>query len=580
MPLDDYKVGTVCWAKLKGYPWWPSIIMDESSLSDPVLSSKPKGGRAYPVLFFGSIDYAWMTTDTLDPFKENFNRYSIKPKNRKEPKFGLALKQANDPEEIKNVLEQAKLQVEREREYIISRKILAEDSDEETNSSEDNDSGYSKSKHTSNKSKSVKATPSKRRETSNLASSNGSAKRSRVDTSSSKDTKQSNRGESTGESGKRTDSSKRRKSTIESNENEEISAASEKKKSIPGEKTSRNSEDLQQKLGKAFKGLMALRHKIQRMLLKDDIPKDLTEVDDLFRKVEKAPMTVDLLLTTKIGKLMKRISILEGLPDEKDDEFKLKSRAHEMTVKWRKLVSPGRDPSEESSTSINNSAVPKTSPAIGADTENNKEQKKEQSTLEEHKSPVPVNTDVTAESSEPKPETAPVQHEDSTDQLNTDSKDVIMKDDTIDQPPVPNTTDIIDQPPASNTADITDQQPVSNNTNIIDQPPVPNTTDITDQQPVSNANEITDQQTISNSNDISESKSIEQPKVVEAEPGTDKDIKESKVADQVVGKVEDSADTKTQAEPEKSVENLSSVSETVVKPENQIDPTKMEVDNP
>ncbi|KAJ2290869.1 hypothetical protein IWW55_006040 [Coemansia sp. RSA 2706] len=34
MVLSSYEPGTICWAKLKGYPWWPSRV---SASSEPVV---------------------------------------------------------------------------------------------------------------------------------------------------------------------------------------------------------------------------------------------------------------------------------------------------------------------------------------------------------------------------------------------------------------------------------------------------------------------------------------------------------------------------------------------------------------
>ncbi|OMJ10621.1 hypothetical protein AYI70_g10212 [Smittium culicis] len=50
-----------------------------------------------------------------------------------------------------------------------------------------------------------------------------------------------------------------------------------------------------------------------------------------------------------MGKLMRRVSILENIPDEDEQKYKIKSRAFDMTSKWRQLV-PHRRPSEDPAT--------------------------------------------------------------------------------------------------------------------------------------------------------------------------------------------------------------------------------------
>lgn len=46
---DDFKVGTIVWAKLKGHPWWPAKIMNEEDIEG--LEDHGKG--RYPIQFYG-----------------------------------------------------------------------------------------------------------------------------------------------------------------------------------------------------------------------------------------------------------------------------------------------------------------------------------------------------------------------------------------------------------------------------------------------------------------------------------------------------------------------------------------------
>ncbi|KAJ1983962.1 hypothetical protein H4R33_004561 [Dimargaris cristalligena] len=97
MPLSDYSPGTVCWAKLKGYPWWPARVEDQKALTTDVLRAKPKMPGVHPVFYFGSLDYGWVTDDCLDDFQTNYEKYTVKQKNRRDQQFRQALAQANDP---------------------------------------------------------------------------------------------------------------------------------------------------------------------------------------------------------------------------------------------------------------------------------------------------------------------------------------------------------------------------------------------------------------------------------------------------------------------------------------------------
>ncbi|OMJ07927.1 PWWP domain-containing protein2 [Smittium culicis] len=306
MVLEDHSIGTVCWAKLKGFPWWPAVIMEESILSVEVMKSKPRFGLSYPVMFLGSIDFAWLTSENLEPYKENLERHSIKTKNRKEPKFGLALKQAEDPQEISKLVDLIARETEEEREFLKNGGHVSRSSSDD-NSDSENDSDAPKPR----KSPKPKSTPAKRRDS---ASANTPNKKSKP-TPSRSNKKPSSKSDI--DSSRKTPSAE---NNTAPNSSENIPNATEKD-------SSPTNDENKQKSGKVYDTLMFLRHRIQRSLLKSDKPAQ----------------------TTKMGKLMRRVSILENIPDEDEQKYKIKSRAFDMTSKWRQLV-PHRRPSEDPAT--------------------------------------------------------------------------------------------------------------------------------------------------------------------------------------------------------------------------------------
>ncbi|PVU98107.1 hypothetical protein BB561_000093 [Smittium simulii] len=356
MPLENYKTGTICWAKLKGFPWWPSVIMDESILTKEVRRYKPKGGKNYPVMFFGSIDFAWLSSENLEPYEENLDKHSTKPQNRKEPKFGLALKQAIDPDEVERLIQSIARESEQEKTREENPENFSDDQDSEGESRSNDDSDDSNSsdrRSVSKKKKTNYSTPAKRRESSAAnRDANGSSKKSRTEqSSSSKSSKASDLNSPS--SRKQSNLSQTRQSNEDLNNNSDSQDSKKNTLSIDKD-SSRKTNEIRQKLGKSYDTLMVLRHKIQRLLLKGEITEDLDPIDDLFRKVEKAPMTVELLQVTKMGKLMRKISQLDKLPKLENEKFSIKLRAEEMTSRWRRLVSDSRAPSEEIAASNSN----------------------------------------------------------------------------------------------------------------------------------------------------------------------------------------------------------------------------------
>jgi hypothetical protein len=88
MADSNYKIGDVIWAKMKGYPPWPARIAapNETNIRNTE-AEKCKSARPYHlVYFFGSNNYAWMSDETLKPYKEFEEEYK---KNNKKKTAGF-----------------------------------------------------------------------------------------------------------------------------------------------------------------------------------------------------------------------------------------------------------------------------------------------------------------------------------------------------------------------------------------------------------------------------------------------------------------------------------------------------------
>ncbi|XP_033219710.1 zinc finger CW-type PWWP domain protein 1-like [Belonocnema kinseyi] len=77
---SKFNCGTVVWAKINGYPWWPAII-DNCPTTNKFYklqgSSVPK---KYHVTFFEKevVEYAWVKPKNIKPFKEDDGQQPLK----------------------------------------------------------------------------------------------------------------------------------------------------------------------------------------------------------------------------------------------------------------------------------------------------------------------------------------------------------------------------------------------------------------------------------------------------------------------------------------------------------------------
>ena len=68
----DYSVGTVVWAKMMSYPWWPAQVQKPSQDQMRLRHSSSD----HFVVFYGSADYTWLPMSDLKPFRVNTPDYA------------------------------------------------------------------------------------------------------------------------------------------------------------------------------------------------------------------------------------------------------------------------------------------------------------------------------------------------------------------------------------------------------------------------------------------------------------------------------------------------------------------------
>uniref|UniRef100_A0A6G1S8T7 Cytokine-like nuclear factor N-PAC n=1 Tax=Aceria tosichella TaxID=561515 RepID=A0A6G1S8T7_9ACAR len=92
MTEGSYKIGDVIWAKMKSYPPWPARIAapNETNIRNTEAEKRKPVKPYYLVYFFGSNNYAWMSEETLKPYKEFEEEY--RKKSKKTAQFTKGLK--------------------------------------------------------------------------------------------------------------------------------------------------------------------------------------------------------------------------------------------------------------------------------------------------------------------------------------------------------------------------------------------------------------------------------------------------------------------------------------------------------
>ncbi|KAI8328139.1 hypothetical protein BC941DRAFT_445522 [Chlamydoabsidia padenii] len=103
IPLNEkshYDPGEIVFAKLKGYPWWPSKIVGESQLPDSIKKhrQKKKNKGAYAIFFYGSLDYAFFGLHSLRVFDRKVVKRALLDGEFKTKDLVEAVEQALDPD--------------------------------------------------------------------------------------------------------------------------------------------------------------------------------------------------------------------------------------------------------------------------------------------------------------------------------------------------------------------------------------------------------------------------------------------------------------------------------------------------
>ncbi|CEH14511.1 HEPATOMA-DERIVED GROWTH FACTOR-RELATED [Ceraceosorus bombacis] len=286
-PREDktFNAGDVVMAKVKGYPPWPGIVVDEKNVPTSVNKQKP-GKGVYTVRFFPQADYNWFKGYEMNHLTPKEIKAFLDEPSRAKADLRQAFLIAQDPSDwndeqnviVKNAEEAA-------LEFAEGQDELAEDEDDDTIT----------------------------------AKRGGKDKRKREEK----------------KGGKIRESAESKAKKQKKGDDEKERAASARKSAAGDEESV--AQDPETKM------VYGWRHALQRGFLPKDgiIKEDETpNFDKTFKSVESyTDITEEQLRETKIGKVMKRIALLTDIP--KNDEFNFAGRAQALCQKWGDVMAGG-----------------------------------------------------------------------------------------------------------------------------------------------------------------------------------------------------------------------------------------------
>ncbi|KAI0779595.1 hypothetical protein C8Q74DRAFT_702710 [Fomes fomentarius] len=296
---QSYEVRDVVLAKVRGFPPWPGMIVDPDSVPGTVAKERPnaktKKGNWYCVRFFPAGDYAWIVPKDISKLQPHEIQAFISEPFKRSGELLKGYRIALDPTDW---LEEKAAAIAEAQEAEANAEVDQLDSDGEEEAKKASSESATKSR----------ATPAKGKK-------NGPKSKAVVESE-----------DEGGAAGEHESTSKRASpppTKKAKRDKEEEGDASQ-----PGDPESLKVREWRHKLQKAFLNSKA-------------VPKgdEMPGLDQLFSTVETYPnMTMDCLLFSKIGKVMRHI---HALPDDRvprDDEFKFRERAKILVDKWHETL--------------------------------------------------------------------------------------------------------------------------------------------------------------------------------------------------------------------------------------------------
>ncbi|KAG0234450.1 hypothetical protein B0O80DRAFT_236286 [Mortierella sp. GBAus27b] len=331
MTDNPYPVGTTVFAKLKGYPWWPARIENDEDLPLNVSSKKPKQRPIWPVFFFGSYDYGWFGSSELksfDPVSAEKTKSSLK----RGSGLRTALSEALDPSLIAH----------RTSAELDLGEYDDEDQDEQKQAGSKR-KAQPKTKKSSPKSDQAPAEKRRRSSTNEDQSARRKVVRRTTDSQLSED-------ENTSKLKKRSTLTRSHLESDLRSVDDDISIGdasnghTRRSEDDPTDSGDPTRAKKRIRSGQPSERLLKLRHKLQKLLLVEGLTdevlaQNLDRADPIMTEVEAFEIDLQMLKDTKIGRLMKKISVLQC----SRDQHKIIERSIKLIKQYKSMMEKAQE---------------------------------------------------------------------------------------------------------------------------------------------------------------------------------------------------------------------------------------------
>ncbi|KAG7098064.1 hypothetical protein E1B28_000038 [Marasmius oreades] len=331
-----YEVRDVVLGKVKGFPYWPGMVVEPDSVPTGVRRERPSNKKTvfYVVQFFPAGDYAWLTSKDISKLqKHEIEAYIAEPA-KKSGDLLAGYRIALDPTQWeKNRAAQIAGAEEEEEEEEGPEQV-----DELASGGEDESRGKKRRKNTSS---AVGGSKKRKKEDSSSVSAGGKGSKKRGESTSVAATKKGAKG---GRKNGKT------KVMVESEdeggagaEEEEATGGASKRDTPPAAKKGGKKDENEENADPEAVKVREWRHKLQKTFLsnKTATPKEseMPAMDHLFTTIEKYDkMDIHYLQFSKIGKVMRHIAALASDKVPTDEQYHFKDRAKALVDKWQVIL--------------------------------------------------------------------------------------------------------------------------------------------------------------------------------------------------------------------------------------------------